>query len=82
MVPIAGARSAPREEAGEVRAGRPDPRRGRRRARARSAGPDAICVEEEAGEGARSQEAGRKREGRMSHQNDVPSLVFLVVVGD
>ena len=50
---------APREEAGEVRAGRPDPRRGRRRARARYAGPDpqAICMEdcgeEEAGEGAR-----------------------------
>jgi len=29
--------------------------------------------------GACSQEAGRKREGRMSHQNNVPSLVFLVV---
>ena len=62
--------------------------RGRRRARARYAGPDpqAICVEdcveEEAGEGRagrRSQEAGRKREERMSHQNNVPALVFLVV---
>ena len=52
--------------------------RGRRGGFVEEAGAFLFLAEERAGRRA-SQEAGRKREGRMSHQNDVPSLVFLVV---
>ena len=67
---------APRRMRGALRRGGSG--RGRRGGFVEEAGAFLFLAEERAGRRA-SQEAGRKREGRMSHQNDVPSLVFLVV---